>query len=416
MKPAAIFCFALTLAALAGCDSDGGDDGGGGGAALQTLGEPVEGLSQSELDSFNRGRAVFTKRFAPSEGLGPRYNTTSCVNCHETPVVGGSATTYRNFFLVASGNQGAQQPLPPAASIAFPSYGSRTSNAFTLTDGRMVIPTTFFGAPITASHRNALTLFGVGQFEFVSDATIMSHSDPDDADGDGISGRVNFFMGSVGRFGVKCQSNNIEAFVRAPLNNQMGITTNPFLGSAGIVSLACTPAVQAAGNPDTPTADNDGIPDPEMSTGDLGDLINFTRFMAPPKPKPFSAAAQRGNATFLAIGCAKCHIPELPTTRGYNIAAYTDLLIHDLGAANADGITQGVPQASQIAPQTIGSEFRTQPLWGFSAHGPFMHNGAADTIVDAILMHGGEAQAIRDAFNALTQAQKDDVIAFLEAL
>ena len=406
----------LLVAGLMGCN-DGGGGGGGVGAAPQVFGEPIEGLTASEVAAFERGLVVFERRFTPSEGLGPRYNTTSCKNCHEVPTVGGSATTYRNFFLVAVGTQGSQFAVPPAASIAFPSYGSSTQSTFQLQDGRMVIPQTFFGAPVTAAHRNALPLFGIGQFEFVTDATILSNADPDDANGDGISGRVNFFLGSVGRFGVKCQSNNIEAFVRAPLNNQMGITSNPFLGGAGIVSLACSPvpALQAAGDPNTPTADNDGIPDPEMNTQDLGDLIAFTRFLAPPRAKARSAAAERGKALFTSVGCAKCHLPSLPTSKGTTLEAFTDLLIHEMGSL-ADGISQGVPQPSTLAGFTTGSEFRTAPLWGVSMHGPFLHDGRASTLAEAITMHDGEGLAAKTAFDALTQQSKNDLVAFLESL
>jgi CxxC motif-containing protein (DUF1111 family) len=254
----------------------------------------------------------------------------------------------------------------------------------------------------------------VGLFEFVSDATILLRADPNDEDGDGISGRFNTDAGAIGRFGVKAQSNNVEVFTRAPLRNQMGITTEPFLGSAGVVSLAGPP--QATTDPDLPTTDRDAHPDPELSERDLGDLIAFTRFLAPVEPLlPFSAAAERGRARFDELGCALCHVPELPSTRG-PVRAYTDLLLHDMGPGLADGLAFGVPQAAALAPPTSAGEFRTQPLWGVSLSAPYLHDGRAETLRAAIEAHDGEARASRQAFAALPAEAQADLIAFLEHL
>jgi CxxC motif-containing protein (DUF1111 family) len=385
--------------------------------APQALGDPISGLTQAELDAFNRGRVIFEKRFKPSEGLGPFYNATSCASCHSTPVTGGSAKLYRNFYLARAGNPltlGGQFDLPELPSAVVPAFGPRgphSSATFSLEGGRAVIPHGGIGpTPVQVAQRNAIPIFGIGLFEFISDSTILANADPDDADMDGISGRFNTDRGAVGRFGVKAQSNNIEAFTRPPLMNQMGITSDPFLGEDAVVT-----GQQVSGDPTDGFVDADAVPDPEISSADLGDLIAFTTFLAPPRRKPFDDAARRGEMRFESLGCVRCHIPSLPSSRG-PVEAYTDLLIHEMGPALADGISLGVPQPSLLSDPTPHQEFRTQPLWGVSLHGPWLHDGRAETLMEAIAMHGGEAEGIRDAFLALLPADQADVIAFLEHL
>jgi len=377
------------------------------------LGDPIPGLTRAELGAFRRGKVLFEKRFTPEEGLGPDYNSTSCSSCHSTPATGGSSRLYRNFFIAMYGFLPVLSKLPDVPSPVIPAYGPavNASQVFTLEAGRVVIPATYNGLPVTVAQRNAIPLFGTGLFEFVSNQTILANADPFDGDGDGISGRANFDFGDLGRFGVKAQSNNIERFTRPPLFNQMGITSDPFLGSAGAASLSSL-AVQATGDPDIPITDNDGIPDPEISKADLGDLIAYTRFLAPPQRRPFDAAAFRGEAQFTAIGCAKCHIPTLDSSLG-PVEAYTDLLIHDMGPGLADGLQFGVPSPGGAS---TGSEFRTQPLWGVVLSKPFLHDGRAGSLREAVLDHGGEAQISRDAFAALAPEQQSAVISFLEHL
>lgn len=380
------------------------------------LGGPLDGLTADELAAFERGKDVFKKRFTPAEGLGPFYNAVSCESCHSKPVMGGSADTYRNFYLAVY--QFGATPSSQSTSIApflsqvVPAFGSGATHAgstFTLEGGRAILPSTFLGFPVLSTQRSSIPLFGIGLFEFISNAEITSRSDPNDLNGDGISGRVNTALAglALGRFGVKCQSNNIELFTRAPLQNQMGITTLPLEGEDAIVFMPHSP-LQVSGNPNDPTVDQDGIPDPEMGAQDLGDLIAFTKFLAPPQPVPFNADALAGEALFDQVGCTKCHVPSLPSTKG-PVNAYTDLLIHYMGPALVDNMKFG--EAS-----TAITDFRTQPLWGISHVGPYLHDGRAHTLLDAILAHDGEGAAARTAFQALDATQQDQVITFLEHL
>lgn len=407
----------LLLAALPACSGKNRTPSAGPGpdpTPLQ-LGDPLPGLSAEELAAFERGKVLFAKRFAPSQGLGPLYNATSCESCHSKPVMGGTADLYRNFYVAAIGNPPFQSNLPGLPSQVIPAFGSQATPLFDLEGKRVELVDEFEGSPVISAQRNSVPLFGVGLFEFIGNAAILANADPEDADLDGISGRHSGDAAGLGRFGQKAQSNNIEFFTRAPLKNQMGITSDPFKGVAGTVSLAHGMAVQGSGTPNAPTRDDDGVPDPEISPQDLGDLIAFTRFLAPPQPQPFDAAATRGETLFTAIACAKCHIPELPSSRG-PVRAYTDLLIHDMGDQLADNINFGIPQASASSPPHAGREFRTMPLWGVSKFGPHLHDGRAHTLDEAIRLHGGEAAASRDAYVALSAAEREDVLAFLEKL
>ena len=374
------------------------------------LAGPVDGLTISEIQSFNRGRDLMLKRFKPSEGLGPLYNTTSCAACHDKPTTGGSAPTYRNFYLAQIGAPGSGQDDPPGLpSAVIPSFNG-------LDGERPLIPEAPFGPgaePVRVSQRNAPPFFGTGLFELISDATIIANADPNDSDDDGISGRYNTDgEGNVGRFGYKLQANFIEAFIRGAALNQMGITTDAVEGADGIVSLALA---QVAVSFDLPTTDDDGIPDPEMSVADLEDIVNFCKFVRPPRKKEFSADAEAGETLFEDIGCTSCHIPSLASSGG-DVEAYTDLLLHDMGPDLADSIHMGVPQFSIFEGLTTENEFRTQPLWGASEHAPFLHDGRADTLATAIEMHGGEAEDARDAYLDLTDEEKNQLIEFLEAL
>lgn len=374
------------------------------------IGDAIQGLDTEAFASFLRGRDLMSKDFTPEEGLGPFFNTSSCTACHSTPVVGGSSPIYRNFFFAAVGAPGSQGPIwdPPLPSIVMPSYALPGNPRPAFPD-----PSQVGNNPVTIAQRNAPSQLGVGLFERISNSTIFANADPDDADGDGISGRFNTDgQGNLGRFGYKAQANFLEAFLRGAINNQMGITTDPFLGSGGIVSAAM---LQVSAGFDLPTTDDDLIPDPEISVQDFGDIVTFSMFLAPPPKGPMGPDEEAGEDWFFQMECNKCHVPSLESDLG-PVEAYTDLLLHDMGPGLADGISMGMPQFSTISLGTTATEFRTQPLWGVRLHGPWLHDGSADSMHDAILRHGGEAQASRDAYESLTDEQQETVIRFLEAL
>jgi len=388
------------LAALSialGCGSTGSAPETEGAPIFGDLGEPISGLSSEQLESFERGREVALRRFTPETGLGPEYNLTSCGGCHEKPVLGGSAGHYRDFLLVGD---------KLLTDTVVPRGKNGIQRQFSLKVERDPSdPQTDLSAT-----RNPVPFFGVGLLVEISDEEISSRHDPDDLDGDGISGRVNAGSGFVGRFGRKAQTVSIESFVRAPLFNHMGISTQP-LPEARRNQLPMQPEGRAATGkqavlPDEEAFDSDPVEDPELSEADLFDLVSFTMLLAAPRPDPPTEETERGALTFDAIRCTDCHVPSLQGPRG-PIPAYSDLLLHDMGAELADGFTMG---------EARGEEFRTQPLWGIAAAGPYLHDGRAQSLDEAIRWHGGEAKAAANRYEELADRARADVIAFLWSL
>ena len=372
------------------------------------LGAPLPSATGEQIAAFERGRKIALRRFTPAAGLGPEFNVTFCVACHEKPVLGGSAGHYRDFLLV--GDEVAPDTVVPRGE-------NGVQPQFSLESGRAASDQL---TDVSAT-RNPIPFFGAGLLAEIPDTEILGLADPADDDRDGISGRVNYDGALVGRFGRKAQTARIELFVRGPMFNHMGVTSDPLsperraelpgfkpIDGATRVANDRIGAILAAQAviPDEPTVDLDDIPDPEISESDLFDLVSFALLLAAPAPDPPTETTVRGEQTFQQVGCDKCHRPSLRGPRGA-IPAYTDLLLHDMGDDLADGFSMG---------QASGREFRTHPLWGVAASSPYLHDGRASTIDEAIRWHGGEAASIRDAYVALDEGARIDLIAFVESL
>lgn len=378
----------------------------------ERLGDPVSGLDEETLASYWRGAEVVARDFTPESGLGPSFNADSCASCHGVPVPGGAAPRYRDFFLVKKARFDGT-PINAGTNGISP-----VRNLYAFEGGHLIAPPES-DTLVTAARRNAPPMFGVGLFEFVSDQHILSREDPNDDDGDGISGVANFEQGRVGKFGYKSQASNLESFNRGAMLNQMGLTSNPLfeefpdkpLQSAWLEMPSHNPfalptAWAQVSAPGEPTTDDDGVPDPEMSDQDQRDLLIFSTYIAPPKPAESDRRTRAGARQFEKLGCATCHVPSLESRIG-PIPAYSDLLLHELGEENADGLS-----VSFAGP----SEFRTAPLWGVALTAPYLHDGRADTLEEAILAHGGEGAASRDRYVALREQGQQDVLQFLESL
>jgi CxxC motif-containing protein (DUF1111 family) len=368
------------------------------------LGEVLPSASAEQRATFERGKAVAMRRFKPSEGLGPTFNVTFCGSCHERPVLGGSAPRYRDFFLQTT-------QLPDGSFVDLPRGGVVRSQGI----GEAPLRPGVDPSANVFAHRNPIPFFGTGLIAEIDEAAILANVDPDDADGDGVSGRANYDRGFVGRFGRKAQTVSIEGFVRGPLNNHIGLTSDPLtdeqkarlpVPSVASDAEADEPVFRQAAAPDQPLTDDDAIPDPELAPEDLFDVVAFSMLLAAPEPSPPSPESEAGRARFDEIGCATCHVPALEGPRGL-IPLYSDLLIHDMGEALADGL------AMRLAS---GSEFRTQPLWGVVATGPWLHDGRASTLDEAIRLHGGEAARSAAAYIALDDEGRAEVLAFLASL
>lgn len=376
---------------------------------VERLGDPVPWLTGERLAQFERGRLVMERAFTTADGLGPTFNADSCASCHQFPVAGGSAPRYRDFWLVKRERwDGALEGVgsngrSPVRNL----YATQPS--FHIAEPQ---DTTLY------ARRNTPPGFGVGLFAFVSEEAILSSADPEDADGDGISGRPNYEQGQIGRFGYKAQATSLESFNRGAILNQMGITSDPLFNTLPedpdaaaqlrprLPGLLIRSAHAQVSAPDSPTVDDDDAPDPEISNEDQLDLLIFTTYLGILPMDVQTAAMDRGEQTFADVGCASCHTPHLKSTIGM-LPAYTDLLLHNMGDDLADGITAGLAD---------GDEFRTQPLWGVALHGPYLHDGRADTLDEAIRFHGGEAAGAAGRYAALSTEARAELIAFLGGL
>ena len=367
------------------------------------LGDPLEGLTQQLRDQFNRGRVEFERVFLPEVGLGPLFNADACAECHESPVSGGPgdevevhATAFRqdDAFcdpLVQEGGPVIQQQVTPALKVAL----GIDSEPF---------PTDATGRGL----RTTPDVFGFGLLDAVPETTILALADPDDCDGDGISGRPNrFFDGRLGRFGRKALVPTLREFNDSAFVFEQSVT-NP-----------AVPEENSIGGDPIPEG-VDPVSEPEINQEAIDLTDAFVRFLAPPAPLTLSKEGERGREIFSRIGCDRCHIPKLKTGEhpikalsDKEVAAYTDLLLHDMGPELAD-ICLGL---------ATPSEFRTEPLMGLhlseqieEGEPRFLHDGRARSIEEAITLHGGEGAAASGEFRALSEADRRALLTFLQSL
>ena len=364
----------------------------------EQVGDPLPGLSDDELVRFEAGRALFDRVFSVDEGTGPLFNENQCSACHTFPAPGGTGEQLvikatRRFpdgscdILAREGGENLRRQATPALArlgIARDTLPSATADIAT------------FAVPF---------LFGLGAADLIPEQALHDAADPDDLDGDGISGRVGRTPdGHVGRFGRKADVASLHDFTHLALFNEMGITTSVHSRERGPNGAALPDGVDPA-------------PDPELGD-DSADLItDFVRMLAPPpRPTPDPDAAPliaQGETLFTAIGCAACHTPYV-TTGPSRLAPldrvraplYSDLLLHDLGPA----------LASTCAPGATETEYRTTPLLGLGARRPYLHDLRAFNMERAIELHGGEAESARDAFGALPIADRQALLRFLRSL
>ncbi|MGH9869078.1 MAG: di-heme oxidoredictase family protein [Candidatus Polarisedimenticolia bacterium] len=365
-------------------------------------GDPIAGLTKEQRKQFDLGRTEFDRTFTPETGLGPIFNSVSCAECHESPVTGGAGDEIEIHvsasqadgscdLLLSKGGPVIQQATTPALRAALgidrePEPAEATGRA----------------------QRTTPDVFGFGLLEAVPEATLLKLADPDDKDGDGISGRVNRFPdGRVGRFGRKALLPSLKEFNDGAFTIEQGIT-NPASLDEGTIGGTPIPA------------EVDPVPEPEIDQRAIDATDAFVRFLAAPAPLKLSSQATRGRGLFEKAGCDRCHVPVLKTgdspieaLRNKDVAAYTDLLLHDMGPELAD-ICFGMATAA---------EFRTEPLMGLrfsedieEGEPRFLHDGRAGSIEEAIRLHGGEAAPSRDRFLALSEKDRKALLAFLRSL
>jgi CxxC motif-containing protein (DUF1111 family) len=367
------------------------------------------------------GNPVFT---AHAGKLGPKFIARSCVECHVNngralpPDIG--APMLQSLVKVGVDPSGTPHPvlgsvLQPRATSGAAEPGAVISS-YSLIHGQYADGThytlrkpnyTFQGtSPSHFSVRLTPPLVGLGLLEAVAESTVLALADPDDTDGDGISGRIQTVVDPengklrMGRFTGKAGQARISHQIARALNHDMGVTTSIYPVLNGDNSAAA----------------------PELSDASLDDLARYVALLGVGARRDLTdSQAIRGEQLFESGSCVKCHTPALVTSafhpmtelRKQTIRPYTDLLLHDMGPGLADNM--GEAAAS-------GSEWRTAPLWnigltaGVSGGEAYLHDGRARNIEEAILWHGGEAEVSKQAFLGMSAADRAALVRFIKSL
>jgi len=424
------------------------------GSAASSFTFLAENAGPGRMRVFQFGNRLFNTNWvqAPGsvktfDGLGPLFNRVSCAGCHtfdgrgRPPENTGDPMDSILVRLSIAGKTDRGGPMP------HPAYGTQLSDRAiggVKPEGRAIItyvdvPGTYADGTTYALRRPSLSfadlaygsmdivmtsvrvapqVIGMGLLESVPDETLLALSDPDDADGDGISGRVNRVWSDsgattlIGRFGWKANAPTVlDQSVDAALGD-IGLTTS-------ILPVQNCSEVQA----DCLAAFDQGAADgPEISDEFVTKLVIYMQTLAVPRQRnETDRRVVRGEALFRDAGCAACHVPTLktgpdaalPELANQTFHPFTDLLLHDMGPGLADN------RPDFEAP---GSEWRIAPLWGLgliqqvNGHTLLLHDGRARGFAEAILWHDGEAAASREAFRAMPKDDRDALVAFLKSL
>ncbi len=369
-------------------------------AENELLDGPLEGLTIAQQIKFLSGDEAFGDVFTIEKGLGPVFVANQCASCHPGDGKGSPFVEFVRFGQPDTlGNQFLEFGAPQLQHKAIPGFEPEQ------------LPE---GATTTKLIAPAVT--GLGFLNFVSDQDLINLSDPNDIDGDGISGRPHWNNipdyvtlrpntisqngKYISRFGKKAAAYNLLHQTSGAYNQDMGITSlfetiDPYSGLEE---------------------------DPEVSTQTVNDVVFYLNTLKAPLQRDEGATSIiAGAQIFSEIKCASCHIPSLQT--GYSpievlsykeFHPYTDLLLHDMGSELDDQYTEGF---------ALTSEWRTPPLWGLGlskdAQGGsyfLMHDGRAGSIEQAISLHGGEGEASKNSFAQLSEVEKQQLIEFLESL
>lgn len=461
----------LLAALLAGCDAqqadfsraEPGEALSGGNASVAQADHNAFSLPSANLTpvrrlDFSVGNSFFRAPWviAPStttarDGLGPLFNTNACQNCHikdgrgHPPAANAASAVSMLLRLSIPAEPGQEAQLQRHGVIAEPTYGGQLqdmaipghapegrirldwqTHRITLADGSEVelrrpalqLSDLGYGPlhPQTQfSLRIAPPMIGLGLLEAIADADLLALADPDDQNGDGISGRANQVWDDargqsvIGRFGWKAGQPTLNQQNAHAFAGDMGLTTSL------LPADDCT-AAQAA----CQQMPNGGSP--EVSDNILASVLFYSRNLAVPQRRQVDAPqVLKGKALFHQAGCASCHTPKFvtradaaePELASQTIRPYSDLLLHDMGPGLAD-------QRPEFLAS--GQEWRTPPLWGIgltqqvSGHIQFLHDGRARNLLEAIFWHGGEAQAARDAVSHFSRDEREALLAFLDSL
>lgn len=392
------------------------------------------GTKKVSPEAAAAGRELFNHSWTENDplthgdGVGPVFNARSCAECHSQGGVGGGGPVAMNVTVY--GLTSADPKGIPASGVvhqrairpefqetlnlvhrSLPRAPSMPLSA--LTDRRRSRP-----PDVVITQRNTPALFGAGLIDAVADETIIAHqrehSDAsrlvglNGARDRKVRGRVaRLADGRIGRFGWKSEFATLNDFVKAACANELGLS-----------------------NPGRPQATPLGKPGFKQKGEDLTDaqcilMTDFIRGLPQPVqvwPNEDHGAelAKKGQALFDSIGCADCHSPALGPVAGL----YSDMLLHDMGVEleSSTGYYGSILPPTirndkfEVTEQPTPGEWRTAPLWGIADSGPYLHDGRAETLQQAILLHGGEASNVAARFKDLPVKEQEAIVAFLRTL
>lgn len=412
--------------------------------------KPVDNLSNEEYDTFMLGKSFFRIPWveAPSattarDGLGPLFNSNTCISCHPGNGKGVLYNSKGNFsrslipkLSIKSSNEKYKKVLETKGLIPEPTYGVQVAlNAIhgvkfeaksdikyqekkiEFPDGEVAI----LLKPIYALkdlqygelHKDAVltfrlapTLNGLGLLSDISDEEILKNEDEFDKDADGISGKANYIFSPItkkvelGRYSWKASTSSLLHQTADAANNDMGLKTIYYPKDT------CTEVQTACKKAPKPKDEFD------ITKQRLEAITFYLKKRKTYSVDKSSNEYKKGFAIFKQIGCNKCHIDSFTTKSGVKISPFTDLLLHDMGDELADGREEF---------KATGNEWRTPALWGLALHEKInakkprlLHDGRARDFQEAILWHGGEAQSAKENYINLEKKQREELIKFLE--
>lgn len=422
--------------------------------------DPSANMSFERRADFTVGNGVFRKVWvsAPSsttssDGLGPLFNARACQRCHlkdgrgHPPEAGPADPALTMAFGISVKDGSVERPDPvygeqvqtyaiqghrAEAQIGL-SYSPKPvtfadKTTITLQKPRWRLTGLAYGPPderAIISPRIAPPMPGMGLLEAIDEKDILARADPEDKDGDGITGRPKWVTDPatgkrvLGRFGWKADQPTVAGQAGAAFSKDIGISSPmrpaPY-GDCTARERLCRGAPHGGEGGSTIEADKK-----------LFDLVVFyaRNLGVPARRNPGDPKVLAGKKLFYESGCTGCHRPKYVTRRLADspeqsfqlIWPYTDLLLHDMGPDLADGRPDGSPD-----PELVASEWRTAPLWGIgltktvSGHTRFLHDGRARSVLEAVLWHGGEAEAARQKVLKMTKTERDALVAFLNSL
>lgn len=420
---------------------------------------PANNLSILRRDNFFIGNAFFKQPWviAPSstsarDGLGPLFNSNSCQGCHVKDGKGHPPLSREDNFLstlvrlsIPAETDEQKALLTTAGVVPEPNYGDqiqpnsipgvkgeatprfdyeevkgqfKDGETYTLLKPKLQLEQLNYGdlhPKAQLSARVAPVMIGMGLLEAIPEADVVALADPEDNNGDGISGRINQVWDVkaqktvLGRFGWKANQPTVAQQSAGAFHGDLGITSPLF------AAAPCS-STQA----DCLKAPNGGQPEINQ---ELMEMVTFyaSLLAVPARRDVKDPEVLKGERLFKQANCSACHLPELttgvkpdfPELENQKIQPFTDLLLHDMGEGLAD-------QRPDFLAS--GSEWRTAPLWGIglvetvNGHTRFLHDGRARNLMEAILWHGGEAERSRENVLNMSQAERTALLRFLNSL